>query len=38
MDSGKVVEEGNTKNLAKNGYYANLLKAQLHKEIFNFYN
>jgi ABC-type multidrug transport system fused ATPase/permease subunit len=35
MDSGKVVEEGKHEELlAKNGYYANLYKAQLHKEIF----
>ena len=39
MDSGKVVEEGKHEELlVKNGYYANLYKAQLHKEIFNFYN
>ena len=35
MDSGKVVEEGKHEELlAKNGYYANLYKAQLYKEIF----
>lgn len=33
MDSGKIVEEGkHTELLAKNGYYANLYKAQLTKE------
>ena len=35
MDSGKVVEEGKHEELlVKNGYYANLYRAQLHKEIF----
>ena len=35
MDSGKVVEEGKHEELlAKNGYYANLYRAQLYKEIF----
>ncbi len=33
MDSGKIVEEGkHTELVAKNGYYANLYKAQLTKE------
>lgn len=34
MDSGKIVEEGNhTELLEKDGYYANLYKAQLNHEI-----
>lgn len=34
MDAGKVVEEGKHQELlAQGGYYANLYKAQLHKEV-----
>jgi hypothetical protein len=32
MDQGKIVEKANTKSCCKDGYYATLYKAQLHRD------